>query len=139
MLREPRMWRFVLLCSLLFSWLVFFKFCFFSLALFCCYCFCFSFSPGLGTAYPETPPGMMTDCPASFLHVHLSSLRENSYVTTQEVLLRNCWKDTGVILAQQGLSELTQLPTRHTSLVSPQLENWVCHTCCFQCKLLPRL
>lgn len=119
---------------------IFFTFCFFLALFFCCCCSCFSFSPGLGTAYPETPIGMMTDCPASFLHAHLSSLRENSNVAAWEVpLLRNCWKDRSMILAQQGLSELTQLPTRPTNLVSPQLGNWVCHTCCFQCKLLPRL
>lgn len=139
-LREPRMRRSILLRSLLFCILFFLHFVFSLHFFFCCCCSCFSFSPGLGTAYPETPIGMMTDCPASFLHAHLSSLRENSNVAAREVpLLRNCWKDRSMILAQQGLSELTQLPTRPTNLVSPQLGNWVCHACCFQCKLLPRL
>lgn len=51
-------------------------------------CSCFSFSPGIGTAYPETPTRRMTDCSASFIHAYLFSLtRENSFVATGEVPL----------------------------------------------------
>lgn len=79
------MWKSVLLGSLLFCIFKVVWFWFFFLHFFCS---CFSFSPGIGTAYPETPIRRMTDCSASFLHGYLFSLtREKSFVATGEVPL----------------------------------------------------